>query len=159
MLQNFSQDTLNGIPMRSRAPERDPHLDAIMQQASKVDTILVPMRMVYSLIMTITKEFRPREDVNGREYLENMLRYVFDEKPEFSMTMGTSACRTMLREKGFEENTIMLIEHEVLALTIEIMGEYLHVLSLLGTHNYISGYYWAIDQWWTLRVSVVKQTI
>ncbi len=126
-----------------------------MAQDTKVNTILVPLGDLYSMLkmnMGMIK-YQPMFDYD--EYVRLLLNYIFDENPDALSTLGTTACRTMLINEGFSEEQFLWFEHRALVIALTHIGDTVSFIKTLSRRNQISGYYWNITQAKDLVFSMV----
>ena len=111
----------------------------------RVDCFIIPLQAVFETLKYHVYMIQLGLEIDWREYVIYVIKYIFDENPEFQPALQTTECRTMLMRHGFSEEQMAWIEHYVISMAISLVGDAHAYIKMLSKEDQINGFNWDIN--------------
>lgn len=125
---------------------------AVNVMGPKVDTIIIPLKEVFITLKDNIQYFKPNFQIDWWDYVRYVIKYLFDDQNKTGLQM--TECRTILISHGFNEEQMTYIEHRVILMAVELVGEIQNFIRCLSKANMIIGFYWDIDRNFDLIITL-----
>lgn len=129
-------------------------MDTNTLTTQRIDFFIIPLQEVMNTLLWHVNAIRFGIRIDWREYLTCVMKYVFDDDTLTNPTLRYSECRTMLFQHGFTEEQMAYIEHYVIVMALQLMGDAHAYIKMLSNQNLITGFYWDIDQSYDLVIRI-----
>ncbi len=111
-------------------------------ELQKTDSVFIPLNDVFITLQSHVNAIKPGLQLDWFEYMQYMLKYIFDDDRGTNTSLFQTECRTMLSQHGFSEEQMVWVEHNVISIAIMLIGDILAYIRMMSQNNLINGFYW-----------------